>query len=141
MYSDVRFLSHLMQYSFMLCMVQEREKTVVRKKERKKVTVTKATNGISEGESAPEPSPETTSVTPLESEAREKPFLLRGLLFSTCSFPVTLMPYVLLGGLSTGSTCILLVVHARKVCFRKLIMPNSFKNMYVLERCCNFEHS
>ncbi|KAK9911573.1 hypothetical protein M0R45_035470 [Rubus argutus] len=57
---------------------KEGEKRVVRKKERKRATATKATNGISEGESAPEPSPETTSVTPLESEAREKPLLLRG---------------------------------------------------------------
>ncbi|XP_024174859.1 calponin homology domain-containing protein DDB_G0272472 isoform X2 [Rosa chinensis] len=50
---------------------KEREKRV-RKKERKKASATKATNGINEGESAPEPTSETTTVTPVEPEATEK---------------------------------------------------------------------
>ncbi|XP_004301606.1 PREDICTED: uncharacterized protein LOC101298327 [Fragaria vesca subsp. vesca] len=51
---------------------KEREKRA-RKKERKKASATKATNGINEGEFAPEPSSETTTETPVEPEAAEKP--------------------------------------------------------------------
>ncbi|KAM5574051.1 hypothetical protein ABKV19_013523 [Rosa sericea] len=51
---------------------KERERRV-RKKERKKASATKATNGINEGESVPEPTSETTTVTSVEPEATEKP--------------------------------------------------------------------